>query len=62
LPGWTFTAPAGSQHRIEFIEVPGDFSQWRFLTNLTLAESPCLCIDTTATNRLQRYYRTTPVP
>ena len=61
LPGWTFTAPAGSHYRIEFIEVPGDLSQWHLLTNLTLSESPHLFIDTTATNRLQRYYRTTVV-
>ena len=61
LPGWTFTSPAGSQHRVEYLEAPGDFSQWHFLTNLTLPESPYLFIDTTATNRLQRYYRTTPV-
>ena len=62
LPGWNYAAPAGSQHKIEFVNAQVGFTRWQFLTNLTLPSSPFLFIDTSATEKSQRYYRTTPLP
>ena len=58
FPGWTFTAPVGSQYQIEYVDAQAGFTNWQFLTNLTLPSSPYEFIDTTATNQLQRLYRT----
>jgi outer membrane protein assembly factor BamB len=62
FPGWTFASPEGSRYRIEYVNAEAGFTHWQFLTNLTLPGSPHLFIDTTATNKWPRYYRTTPLP
>ena len=62
FPGWNFTASAGSQHKIEYVNAEVGFTNWQFLTNLTLPSSPYLFIDTSATNKWHRFYRTTPIP
>ena len=62
FPGWTFTAAAGGQQKIEYVNAEVGFNNWQFLTNLTVPGSPYLFIDTSATNKWQRFYRTTPLP
>ena len=62
FPCWTFSAPAGTRHQIEYVNAEIGFTHWKFLTNLTLPESPYLFIDVTATNQWPRYYRSTLLP
>jgi hypothetical protein len=62
FPGWSFTAPPGTQQKIEYVNASVGFTNWQFLTNLTLRSSPYLFIDTSATNYWPRFYRTTPLP
>lgn len=61
FPTWTFTAPAASQWQIEFVDAQLGFTNWQFLTNLTLPNRPFQFIDTTATNHWPRFYRTRPL-
>jgi hypothetical protein len=60
--GWSFTAPAGSRQKIEYVDEEYGFNNWQFLTNLTLPTSPYLFFDTTVTNRSRRFYRTSAIP
>jgi hypothetical protein len=62
FPGWNYAAPVGSQHKIEFVNAQVGFTNWQFLTNLTVPSSPYLFIDTSATEKSERFYRTTPLP
>jgi hypothetical protein len=62
LPGWQFTGAVGSKYQIEYVNAEVGYTNWQFLTNLTLPTSPYLFIDTTATKFPWRYYRTAPIP
>jgi outer membrane protein assembly factor BamB len=62
FPGWSLTAPAGTRQRIEYVDAQVGFTNWQFLTNLTLSSTPYLFIDTAATNKLPRFYRTSLIP
>ncbi len=62
VPGWTFEAPIGSVHRVEYVDEATGLANWQFLTDLTLPSSPYLFVDLTATNAPPRQYRTTPLP
>ena len=59
LPGWLYPAPTGSVHTIEFIEPQAGSTNWQTLQTITLATSPYLFVDATATNGVPRRYRTT---
>ena len=57
--GWSYPDPTGSVHTIEFIDPQAGSTNWRTLQTITLAQSPYLFADATATNGLPRRYRTT---
>lgn len=54
--GWNFTAPAGNRFRIDYTDAELGYTNWRFVTNLTLTSSPQLYIDSTV-NAWPRHYR-----
>jgi hypothetical protein len=63
------SAPAGSRHRIEYVDRPGGWTNWLVMgaTNwpsgaLTLPASPYLFLDEEGLNAPPRVYRTTPLP
>ena len=58
-PGWSYPDPTGSVHIIEFIDPQAGVANWRTLQTITLAQSPYLFVDATATNTASRRYRTT---
>src|SRR5436309_7835693 len=59
VPGWSYLDPTGSVHSIEFIDPHSGSTNWRTLQTITLAQSPHLFVDATATNSSTRRYRTT---
>jgi len=58
---WTYHEPAGSRHRIEYVEGE-EWTDWQVLADLTLPTSPHLFIDYGSAGRPPRQYRTTPLP
>ncbi len=61
IPGWWFTQPAGTTHRIEYVSPAAGWTNWQVLTNLTLPSSPHLFLDTAAFDHPGGVYRTAPV-
>jgi len=63
LNGWTYEAPVGSRHLIQYVEEHG-WTGWSVLANLTLPSSPYRFIDLTSPIPYpgRRFYRTTHVP
>jgi hypothetical protein len=62
VSGWIYTVPVGSEHRIEYVDAQVGYTNWQFVTNLTLPSTPYWFIDRSVTNLVRRYYRTTPLP
>jgi hypothetical protein len=58
---WPYHEPAGSRHRIEYVEGEA-WTNWQVLADLTLPTSPYLFMDYGSAGRPPRHYRTTPVP
>jgi hypothetical protein len=59
---WRFQAPAGSQHRIEYVTAATGWTNWLQLTNLVLPASPYLFLDYDSLGAPARLYRTTLGP
>ncbi|MBE7499035.1 MAG: PQQ-binding-like beta-propeller repeat protein [Verrucomicrobiales bacterium] len=62
IPGWWYTSVVATRHRIEYVWEGGGWTNWVELTELTLAESPHLFLDTDAFDHPGAVYRTTRVP
>jgi len=60
IPGWSYDAPVGTTHRIEYVSAATGWTNWQVLTNLTLPASPHLFLDTEAFDHPGSVYRTTP--
>jgi hypothetical protein len=56
-PGMFMTGTPGGQYRVEWAEVLGGVTNWQTLTNITLPSSPWFIVDTSGTNKPQRFYR-----
>ena len=59
LPGWSYQDATGSVHTIEYLEPRTGSNTWRTLQVLALSNTPFLFVDASATNGLDRRYRTT---
>ena len=62
LNGWRYTAPAGTQHRIDYTAESAGWTNWLVLTNLVLPTTPYLFLDNASLGAPARVYRTTPAP
>lgn len=59
---WWFHQPVGSRHRIEYTGASSGWTNWQFLTNLSLPYSPYLFADQASQQQLERVYRVSPAP
>jgi hypothetical protein len=60
--GLTVTGLPGEGFNIEASTNLADTNAWMMLTNITLASTNLLFIDTASPNQNQRFYRAVPVP